>query len=54
MPVCPVCRRSSPEGLVFTTDIVVSSEIRSQHPAWKDSDGLCSACLAEYEKRVSA
>lgn len=53
MPVCPICRRDSPEDLVFPADVVITAEIRAQNASWKDSDGLCPECLAEYEKRLS-
>ena len=52
MPICPLCRRDSTEDLLYPADLVLTAEIRAQNAAWKEADGLCQTCLAEYEKRL--
>jgi hypothetical protein len=53
LPVCPICRRDLPDDLLHPADLVVTAEIRTQNDFWKESDGICAACLKEYERRVS-
>lgn len=52
MATCPLCQRDAAEGLLHPVDVVLTAEIRARNASWKEADGLCSACLAEYEKRV--
>lgn len=54
MPVCPLCRKETPQGLVFPADVVLTAEIRTQNPAWEDKDGLCTQCLSELEKKLAS
>ncbi|MCZ6778915.1 MAG: hypothetical protein V3U86_03890 [Acidobacteriota bacterium] len=52
MPDCPICQRETQEELVYPADVVVTTEIRTQNPSWKEADGVCPTCVAEYEKRL--
>jgi hypothetical protein len=49
---CPLCQRDTPEALLHPADLVLTAEIRARNASWKEADGLCPACLAEYEKRL--
>ncbi len=52
MQTCPICKRETENDLVFPADVVVAAEIRTQHPEWREGDGVCETCVAEYEKRL--
>jgi hypothetical protein len=54
MPRCPLCSKDYHEALVFPADVVVTTEIRSRYPGWRETAGVCARCLAEVEKRVAS